>query len=174
MAFCRNTILPGSLTGCLSQQSLMAGRIFLCTTTSCRSSREGCWPISSSNGSMYSPTVPGGTPQGYKASHKILSSKRCSVQIVKSLNLLYIYRAAALITPLTWVGRFSPDREKISLFIRSAWSAATSGLWAEQHSCTVWLTVDLWAARHQLPQHQAHGVHVYPQEGVSLEVNGSL
>lgn len=51
-------ILPALLTGCLSQQSLMTGRIFLCTTTSCRSSREGCWPISSSNGSMYSPTVP--------------------------------------------------------------------------------------------------------------------
>lgn len=46
------------LTGCLSQHSLRTGRIFLCTTTSCRSSREGCWPISSSNGSMYSPTVP--------------------------------------------------------------------------------------------------------------------
>lgn len=35
-------ILPQLLTGCFSQQSLMAGRIFLCTTTSWRSSREGC------------------------------------------------------------------------------------------------------------------------------------
>lgn len=52
--------------GCLSQESLMAGRIFLCTTTSCRSSREGCWPISSSNGSMYSPTVPDRGRKGHK------------------------------------------------------------------------------------------------------------
>lgn len=61
-----------------------------------------------------------------------------------------------------------------SLFMRSAWGSVTFNLWVKQHSCTVWLTIDLWAARHQLPQHQAHGVHVYPQEGVPLEVDGSL
>ena len=59
-------ILPRLLTGCLSQHSLMAGRIFLCTTTSCRSSRVGCWPISSSNGSMYSPVLPEETQQGHR------------------------------------------------------------------------------------------------------------
>lgn len=51
-------VFPLLLTGCLSQQSFVSGRIFLCTTTSCRSSRDGCWPTSSSNGSMYSQFVP--------------------------------------------------------------------------------------------------------------------
>ena len=36
------------------------------------------------------------------------------------------------------------------------------------------LTVVLRAAGHQFPEHQAHGVHVYPQERVPLEVNGPL
>jgi len=48
------------LTLCLNQRSLKAGLIFLWTTVSCRSSRDGCWPTSSSNGSMYSSTGPGG------------------------------------------------------------------------------------------------------------------
>lgn len=46
------------LTGCLIQQSLKVGRIFLWTTASWRSSSEGCWPTSSSKGSWYSPTGP--------------------------------------------------------------------------------------------------------------------
>lgn len=50
----------------------------------------------------------------------------------------------------------------------------TLHLRAKQHSCTVSLTVCLGAARHQLPQHQSHSVHVYPQEGVPLEVDGSF
>lgn len=37
-----------------------------------------------------------------------------------------------------------------------------------------WLTICVGATRHQLPQHQAHSIHVYPQEGVSLKVDGSL
>lgn len=58
--------------------------------------------------------------------------------------------------------------------MRSACSTATFHLWVKQRSSTVKLTVGLCAARHQLPQHQAHSIHVYPQEGVSLEVDGSL
>lgn len=38
----------------------------------------------------------------------------------------------------------------------------------------VCVTVCSLAAGHQLPQHQAHGVHVDPEEGVSLEVDGSF
>ena len=36
------------------------------------------------------------------------------------------------------------------------------------------LTVGSFAAGHELPQHQPHGVHVDAQKGVSLEVDGSL
>ena len=36
------------------------------------------------------------------------------------------------------------------------------------------LTVGSFAAGHELPQHQPHGVHVNAQKGVSLEVDGSL
>lgn len=36
------------------------------------------------------------------------------------------------------------------------------------------VTIGGLAARHQLPQHQAHGVHVDSKEGVSLEVDGSF
>uniref|UniRef100_A0A6B0UYA0 Uncharacterized protein n=1 Tax=Ixodes ricinus TaxID=34613 RepID=A0A6B0UYA0_IXORI len=36
----------------------MRGRTFLLTTASCMSSRVGCWPTSSSKGSMYSSTGP--------------------------------------------------------------------------------------------------------------------
>lgn len=68
------------LTGCLSQQSLMTGRIFLCTTTSCRSSREGCWPISSSNGSMYSPRVTGGRRRKLGLLHEANSGNPTSSQ----------------------------------------------------------------------------------------------
>lgn len=53
-----STINQEGRTGCFSQWSLNTGRIFLWTTTSCRSSRDGCWPISSSKGSMYSSTGP--------------------------------------------------------------------------------------------------------------------
>lgn len=51
------TVFP-LLTECFCQQSRRQGRSFLCTTTSCMSSRDGCWPTSSSNGSMYSSTGP--------------------------------------------------------------------------------------------------------------------
>lgn len=52
-----------TLTECFCQHSLRTGLFFLCTTTSCMSSRDGCWPISSSKGSMYSSTGPAeGTP----------------------------------------------------------------------------------------------------------------
>ena len=40
--------------------------------------------------------------------------------------------------------------------------------------CVGGLTVSCLAARGQLPEHQAHGVHVYPEEGVPLEVDGPL
>lgn len=46
------------LTVCFCQQSRRQGRSFLWTTTSCMSSRDGCWPTSSSKGSMYSSTGP--------------------------------------------------------------------------------------------------------------------
>lgn len=71
---------PLLLTGCLSQQSFMAGRIFLCTTTSCRSSRDGCWPTSSSNGSMYSPVAPNEVNEvaGMEHSRDDVKLKACS------------------------------------------------------------------------------------------------
>lgn len=47
-----------------------------------------------------------------------------------------------------------------------------------QHASTLGapalLTVGSFAAGHELPQHQPHGVHVDAQKGVSLEVDGSL
>lgn len=40
--------------------------------------------------------------------------------------------------------------------------------------CDVFLTVCSFAAGRELPQDQTHRVHVYPQEGVPLEVDGPL
>lgn len=40
--------------------------------------------------------------------------------------------------------------------------------------CDVFLTICSFAAGRQLPQNQTQRVHVYSQEGVSLEVDGPL
>ena len=89
------------------------------------SSRDGCWPISSSNGSMYSSTGPG-------------SEKG---------------------------DRQSPRQMHYSSINTNTWSVLPA--WSFH-------TISSFAAWGELPQHQAQSVHVYPQEGVSLEVNGPL
>lgn len=159
-----------TLTECFCQHSLRTGLFFLCTTTSCMSSRDGCWPISSSKGSMYSSTGPAeGTP--VKPSLCRGGGEDCSVgnggQNQKPAWFGLDLQPVQCHPCHSWDTSHCPRALPVL-------SQASPPLARPGCPSRPLLTVGGRAARGELPEHQSHGVHVYPQERVPLEVDGTF